>query len=149
MSAATVKHALELSLQFGTAEHKPLLTRARVKRWVSAAIEADAVLTLRFVDEEEGRELNHGYRGKGYATNVLTFDYSHNPVEADVVLCCPVVEREAAEQGKELMAHYAHLIVHGVLHAQGYDHLKAKDAKLMEAREVALLAGLGFENPYL
>jgi probable rRNA maturation factor len=149
MSAATEKHALELSLQFGSAEHKPLLTRARVKRWVSAAIEADAVLTVRFVGEEEGRELNHGYRGKGYATNVLTFDYSHNPVEADVVLCCPVVAREAAEQGKELLAHYAHLIVHGVLHAQGYDHVKAKDAKVMEAREVALLATLGFANPYL
>jgi probable rRNA maturation factor len=139
---------LTLSMQFADAQHKTVLTRARVKRWVSAAIESDATLTLRFVGDAEGRELNHGYRGKGYATNVLTFDYSHDPVEADIVLCCPVVAHEAAEQGKELIAHYAHLVVHGVLHAQGYDHVKAKDAKVMESRETHLLASLGFDDPY-
>jgi probable rRNA maturation factor len=153
MSAATSPRskppALALSLQFGDARHKPLLTRARVRRWVGAALERDAVLTVRVVDEAEGRELNRSFRGKDYATNVLTFDYARAPqVEADIVLCAPVVEREAREQGKELLHHYAHLLVHGVLHAQGYDHEKARDAARMEAREVALLAALGMPDPY-
>jgi len=101
------------------------------------------------VGQAEGRALNRQYRGKDYATNVLTFDYTREPVvSADLVLCAPVVEREAREQGKPLVAHYAHLLVHGTLHAQGLDHEKDADASAMEARETAILVALGFEDPY-
>jgi len=105
---------------------------------------------VRIVGEEEGRELNKSYRKKDYATNVLTFDYAQEPmVMADLVLCAPVVAREAKEQGKTLAAHYAHLLVHGALHAQGWDHETSKaDAEEMEAYEVEILAGLGLRNPY-
>jgi probable rRNA maturation factor len=134
--------------------HRAALPAAAVKRWVSAAVDASKVqaaeLTVRVVSETEGRELNRSYRGKDYATNVLTFDYTRTPVlAADLVLCAPVVAREAAEQGKTLQAHYAHLVVHGALHAQGYDHeTKARDANEMEALEVLILGSLGFGNPY-
>ena len=109
-----------------------------------------AEITVRIVGEEEGRELNKSYRKKDYATNVLTFDYAQEPVVvADLVLCAPVVAREAKEQGKTLAAHYAHLLVHGTLHAQGWDHETSEvDAEEMEAYEVAILAGLGLKNPY-
>jgi probable rRNA maturation factor len=144
-----VKPALSLSLQFADARHRALLPRHKVARWIRAALEAPAEITVRVVDADEGRELNQGYRRKDYATNVLTFDYQHAPVVvADLVLCAPVVEREAREQGLDLVAHYAHLLVHGSLHAQGYDHEKARDARVMEARESALLLGLGFGDPY-
>jgi probable rRNA maturation factor len=145
---------LTLTLQFAAkpfAEHKALVPRTTVLRWVKAALFADAQLTLRFVDEEEGRALNRSYRGKDYATNVLTFAYAESeddPVSGDIVLCCPVVEREASEQDKPLEAHYAHLIVHGVLHAQGYDHEDEDEAKEMEGIETEVLATLGFPNPY-
>jgi probable rRNA maturation factor len=145
---------LTLSLQFAAkpfAAHKALLPRATVSRWVKAALFADAGLTLRFVDADEGRALNRSYRGKDYATNVLTFAYAESeddPVSGDIVLCCPVVEREAGEQNKPLEAHYAHLIVHGVLHAQGYDHEDEDEAKEMEGIETEVLAALGFPNPY-
>jgi probable rRNA maturation factor len=145
---------LKLTLQFAApsfAQHKALLARATVLRWVKAALFADAELTLRFVDADEGRALNRSYRGKDYATNVLTFAYAESeddPVSGDIVLCCPVVEREAGEQGKPLEAHYAHLIVHGVLHAQGYDHEDEDEAKEMEGIETELLTALGFPNPY-
>lgn len=145
---------LKLSLQFiarNYPEHKTLLSRATVMRWVRAALFADAELTLRFVDADEGRSLNSSYRGKDYATNVLTFAYAESeddPVIGDIVLCCPVVEREAAEQGKSLEAHYAHLIVHGVLHAQGYDHEDEAEAKEMEDIETEVLGALGFPDPY-
>ena len=107
-------------------------------------------MAVRIVDENEARQLNRSYRGKDYATNVLTFDYARAPlVLADLVLCGPVVEREAREQGKTLQAHYAHLLVHGTLHAQGYDHKTHEgDALEMEALEVLLLCTLGFANPY-
>jgi probable rRNA maturation factor len=110
----------------------------------------NAEITVRVVGLDEGRALNHSYRKKNYATNVLTFDYAQSPVVmADLVLCAPVIAKEAKEQGKTLSAHYAHLLVHGTLHAQGWDHeTSLKDAKAMEAREVAILAGLGFANPY-
>ncbi|CAM2140953.1 endoribonuclease YbeY [Pararobbsia alpina] len=145
---------LTLSLQFAAkafAEHKALLSRATVVRWVKATLFADAELTLRFVDADEGRALNRSYRGKDYATNVLTFAYAESeddPVTGDIILCCPVVEREAQEQGKPLEAHYAHLIVHGVLHAQGYDHEDEDEAAEMEGIETEVLAGLGFPDPY-
>ena len=144
-----MKPELILSLQFGDARHRALLPRHRVARWIRHALERPARITVRVVDAEEGRALNRDYRHKDYATNVLTFDYEREPVVvADLVLCAPVVEREAAEQGKTVQAHYAHLLVHGALHAQGWEHERAGQARLMEARETALLAELGFGDPY-
>jgi len=140
---------LTLSLQFADARHRALLPRHKVARWIRAALDAPAQITVRIVDEAEGRALNRAYRSKDYATNVLTFDYQRAPVVmADLVLCAPVLAREAAEQGTPIDAHYAHLLVHGALHAQGWDHERAADARRMEARETALLAALGFEDPY-
>jgi len=146
---------LQLSLQFGdipcAARHRAALPRHAVARAIRHALNADAEITVRIVGEEEGRGLNSSYRKKDYATNVLTFDYTQEPVvTADLVLCAPVVAREAKEQGKTLAAHYAHLLVHGTLHAQGWDHETSEaDAEEMEAYEVAILADLGLENPYL
>ncbi len=145
---------LQLSLQFGdiphAARHRAALPRHFVTRCIRHALALDAEITVRIVGEEEGRELNKGYRKKDYATNVLTFDYAQEPVVmADLVLCAPVVAREAKEQGKTLAAHYAHLLVHSALHAQGWDHETSKaDAEKMEAYEVEILAGLGVRNPY-
>ena len=147
-------NALDLSLQFGDfahlATHRAALPRAEVKRWITRALLRDAEMTVRVVSESEARALNREYRGKDYATNVLTFDYTQAPlVTADLVLCGPVVAREAAAQGKTLQAHYAHLLVHAALHAQGYDHeTSERDALEMEALEVLLLGSLGFDNPY-
>jgi probable rRNA maturation factor len=146
--------SLDLSLQFGrfagAARHQALLRKARVTRWVKRALAAPGEIAVRIVGEEEGRVLNREYRRKDYATNVLTFDYAREPVvSADLVLCAPVVEREAREQGKTLEAHYVHLLVHGALHAQGYDHETGERAALeMEALEILLLASLGYANPY-
>ncbi len=146
---AVPRPALSLSLQFADASHRAQLPRHKVARWMRAALDAPAEIAVRIVDADEGRAMNRDYRGKDYATNVLTFDYAHEPVvHADLVLCAPVVEREAREQGKTLEAHYAHLLVHGTLHAQGWDHERARDAKAMEARETAILAALGFADPY-
>jgi probable rRNA maturation factor len=140
---------LALSLQQPDARHRKTLARHRVARWLRAALDSPAQLTVRIVGEAEGRALNHSFRKKDYATNVLTFDYQRLPeVVADLVLCAPVVAREAREQGKSLEAHYAHLLVHGALHAQGFDHERARDAKVMETREREVLAGLGFGDPY-
>ena len=145
---------LVLSLQFASPEnvalHRSALQRHRVARWVRHALAVDGEITVRIVNLDEGRSLNREFRHKDYATNVLTFDYAKKPsVLADLVLCAPVVEREALEQGKTLSAHYAHLVVHGVLHAQGWDHeTSKKDAAAMESREIAILAKLGFANPY-
>lgn len=141
--------ALQLSLQQPDARHRAVLTRARVTRWLRAALAAPAQFTVRVVGAEEGLALNTQYRGQAHATNVLTFDYERAPVVvADLVLCAPVIEREAREQGKALLAHYAHLLVHGALHAQGWDHLNEVDAAAMEARERAVLAQLGLPDPY-
>jgi probable rRNA maturation factor len=120
-----------------------------VARWLKAALESDAELTVRLVDAEEGQALNRDYRQKDYATNVLTFDYTQEPVVmADLILCAPVIEREAQEQNKALVAHYAHMLVHGTLHAQGWDHLEDDEAQAMEQREREILAALGFDDPY-
>lgn len=145
----TARPDLSLSLQFADASHRSALPRHKVARWMRAALEAPAEIAVRIVDADEGQALNRDYRGRDYATNVLTFDYAREPVvHADLVLCAPVVEREAREAGRTLEAHYAHLLVHGTLHAQGYDHEKPRDAKVMERREVEILAALGFPDPY-
>lgn len=143
------KPTLGLSLQFPCGRHRDVLARHRVRRWLLAALDGDAEITVRIVDEEEGRALNLGFRQKDYATNVLTFDYAREPVIlADLVLCADVVEAEAAREGKTLEAHYAHLLVHGALHAQGYDHECEEDAEQMEGLEREVLMRLGFGDPY-
>ncbi|MFG5410102.1 rRNA maturation RNase YbeY [Piscinibacter sakaiensis] len=140
--------ALQLSLQFAR-DPGDALPRARVAQCLRAALERPAELVVRIVGAEEGRALNADFRGRDYATNVLTFDYAHEPVvQADLVLCAPVVEREAAELGLALADHYAHLLVHGALHAQGWDHEDDAEAARMEARETVVLAGLGVADPY-
>jgi probable rRNA maturation factor len=140
---------LTLSLQFADKSDRAVLPRHKVARWVRAALDAPAEITVRIVGAEEGLALNSGYRKRAYATNVLTFDYSHEPVVvADLVLCAPVVQREAREQGLALEAHYAHMLVHGTLHAQGFDHEDEAEARAMEARESALMLLLGFADPY-
>ena len=144
---------LSLAVQYGCAA--PGLDRARLRRWVSAALKAAdvqvAMITLRFVDEAEGRQLNHEFRGRDYATNVLTFAYDTEPagVSADLVICVPVLEREAHEQAKPLLAHACHLVMHGCLHAAGHDHEQPDEAERMEAIEIALLARHRITNPYL
>jgi len=144
---------LTLSLQFAkfpeVATHRAALPRNKVARWIRAALQDDGEITVRIVDASEGQALNRDYRKKDYATNVLTFDYTQEPVvTADLVLCAPVVAKEAEEQGKTLEEHYAHLLVHGALHAQGWDHDEEEDAQVMELRETEIMARLGFENPY-
>ena len=149
---------LALSLQFArrlpdAALHRAALPRHRAARWLRAALDEAlqaAEITVRVVGEDEGRQLNRDFRGKDYATNVLTFDYCHAPVlQADLVLCAPVLAREAAALHKPLADHYAHLLVHGALHAQGWDHETSEaDAEAMEAQETRILAALGVPNPY-
>ena len=144
-----MKPELTLSLQFADASHRAQLPRHKVARWIRAALAAPGEITVRIVGAEEGQALNREFRGKDYATNVLTFDYSHEPVVmADLIICAPVVEAEAREQKITLEAHYAHLLVHGTLHAQGDDHEDEAEAVVMEAKETAILAGLGFADPY-
>jgi len=144
-----MKPTLSLSLQFADKRHRDTLPRHKVARWVKAALDTDGEIAVRIVDAEEGQALNKDFRKKNYATNVLTFDYAHEPVVmADLIVCASVIEQEAAEQGKSLEAHYAHMLVHGTLHAQGWDHLKKKEAEAMEAREREILAALGFPDPY-
>ena len=145
---------LSLSLQFGrfdgAAAHRAVLARHKVTRWIRHALATDAEITVRIVGADEGQQLNRDFRKKDYATNVLTFDYTHEPVvTADLVLCAPVVEREAREQNKTLQEHYAHLLVHGALHAQGWDHeTSAADADEMEAYETEIMQEMGFADPY-
>ena len=145
---------LQLSLQFGNlpdaALHRAALPRHSVTRWIRHALEHDAEITVRIVDADEGQALNRSYRQKDYATNVLTFDYTQVPtVHADLVLCAPVIAREAEDNKKTLQAHYAHLLVHGTLHAQGHDHETSdQEAAEMEARETAILLRLGVADPY-
>jgi probable rRNA maturation factor len=142
-------HKLSLSVQY-TSNAKKLPTRQQFRRWVKAALEQDVQIALRIVDEIEGRALNQSYRGKDYATNVLTFVYDDtDPLYGDVVICAPVVAREAKEQGKDMFAHFAHLTLHAALHLQGYNHEKKRDAEKMEARETALMLKLRYPAPYL
>ena len=148
-STSAPRLSLNLSLQFADASHRAELPRHRVQRWLRAALAVPAELTVRIVGADEGLALNQRFRGQAHATNVLTFDYEREPVVvADLVLCAPVVAQEAQAQGLSLQAHYAHLLVHGALHAQGYDHQTEAEAAVMEAQETALLRGLGFADPY-
>lgn len=152
------KPELSLSVQYPDPRLRPTITRALLRRWTQAALLAPAQLTIRLVDADEGRALNRDYRGKDYATNVLTFAYSEDgidgapdddaPTQADLVLCTDVLLREAAEQQKSVEEHTAHLVVHGVLHAQGYDHQDDAEAQEMEQLETGILAALGFADPY-
>ncbi|MDO9467812.1 MAG: rRNA maturation RNase YbeY [Thiobacillus sp.] len=140
-----------LSVQFASAADD-LPSRAQIRRWVAATLEHAAEITVRIVDAEEAQALNQDYRQKGYVPNVLTFEYgeiSPGVLGGDVVICAPVVEREAREQGKPLKDHYAHMTVHGVLHLQGYDHLDPAEAEAMESREAAILKQFRIPNPYL
>jgi probable rRNA maturation factor len=140
---------LTLSLQFADARHRAALPRHKVARWLRAALELPAEITVRIVGDDEGQSLNRDFRGKDYATNVLTFDYEHEPVvQADLVLAAGVVEREAIDLGIAVVDHYAHLLVHGALHAQGYDHEVDDEAAAMESRETAILLSLGIADPY-
>ncbi len=156
MSDIKLPRRLDLSVQYAC-NRDGVPSRVEFRRWLRAAEPGAARITVRIVDEDEGRELNRDYRGKDYATNVLTFAYGEGedmplpeglPLMGDLVLCRQVVEREAAEQGKALDAHYAHLSVHGMLHLQGFDHLEDTEAEDMEARERQILAGLGYADPY-
>jgi probable rRNA maturation factor len=148
--ARAARPPLKLSLQFADPTDRALLPRHKVARWMRAALEAPGEITVRIVGADEARALNRDYRAKDYATNVLTFDYSAEPVVvADLVLCAPVLQREARELNIPLEAHYAHLLVHGTLHAQGYDHEVDDEARAMEARETELLRALGFADPYV
>jgi probable rRNA maturation factor len=145
--------AVRLSLQFGPIEqadrHRAALKRGAVLRILRHALESEAEVTVRVVDADEGRTLNRSYRGKDYPTNILTFCYSSPPLlAADLVLCAPVIAQEARQQGKTLARHYAHLLVHGALHAQGWDHEETGQAQAMEAQEVKILRGLGWPSPY-
>ena len=140
---------LKLSLQ-NASGFSQIPPRRFFVRWAKHTLRVDTEVTIRIVDETEGRALNHTYRGRDYATNVLTFPLTEEPdLLGDIVLCAPVIAKEAAEQNKDLMAHFAHLTVHGVLHLHGYDHENEPQAELMEAIEIQILQKLGYANPYL
>lgn len=147
--------AFSLSVQYAS-EASDLPSRAQVRRWVAAALEHPAEITVRIVDADEARALNQDFRSKAYVPNVLTFEYGEIGQDAsgssvlggDVVICAPVVEREAREQGKPLQNHYAHMTVHGVLHLQGYDHIDPAEADIMETREAVILKRFRIPNPY-
>jgi probable rRNA maturation factor len=140
---------LSLSVQFASSLAN-LPSAKQFCRWAKAALRVDTEATIRIVDEDESRALNLAYRSKDYATNVLTFPLSETPhLIGDIVICAPVVTKEAAEQHKSLEAHFAHLTVHGVLHLHGYDHEDVHQAELMESIEIQILAKLGYANPYL
>jgi len=139
---------VSLAVQYAVARAR-LPAPATLRRWAGAAVEYEARVTLRFVGRREGQALNARYRGKRHATNVLAFVYDESPrIEGDVVLCAPVLREEARAQGKPLADHCAHLVVHGMLHLQGYDHDTDRAARQMEARESAILAALGVPDPY-
>jgi len=140
--------ALALTLQCGDGIDGAPFAHAQIRRWVLAALTAPATLTLRFIEREESRRLNCEYRGQDHATNVLTFGYSVDPTIADVLICVPVVVDEAAAQGKTFKDHLAHLVVHGVLHAQGWDHINDAQAHAMESLETQILARFRIQNPY-
>jgi probable rRNA maturation factor len=139
---------LSLTVQYA-ARAAALPAVGTLRRWARAALEHDAAVTLRFVGTREAKRLNEVFRGKDYATNVLTFVYDEaNALAGDIVLCTPVLRREAKGQGKAFFDHCAHLVVHGMLHLQGYDHDHPRTARAMERRETAILASLCVPDPY-
>ena len=145
---SATKPRLSFAVQYGVAS-TALPAPAALRRWAKAAAEGAATVTLRFVGKREGQTLNAHFRGKEYATNVLAFAYDGSArIEGDIVLCAPVVRAEARAQGKTLADHCAHLVVHGMLHLQGYDHDTVRAARTMEAREITILAALGVADPY-
>ena len=147
---------MSLAVQY-VSDVPDLPSRAQIRRWIQSALSHSAEITVRFVDEAEARTLNRDYRNKDYATNVLTFEYGETDIptgkdprlSGDIVICTAVVAREAAEQRKLLIDHYAHLIIHGALHLQGFDHEDPADADIMETREAAILKRFRITNPYL
>ena len=143
-----MEKSFKLAVQYAT-DNTEIPTRPQFRRWVKAALMQDAEIVLRLVDEPEGRELNQQFRHKNYATNVLTFVYNDTqPLTGDIVLCAPIISKEAQQQNKKLLAHYAHLTVHGILHLQGYDHIEDDEAVAMEQMETQILARLGYDDPY-
>ncbi len=152
LRARSVAPRLSLAVQYAC-HHEALPSRAKIRRWVNWALKAtvpeSARVTVRFVAEEEGRELNRDYRGKDYATNVLSFPYDFPPqLAGDLVICLPVVLKEASDQGKAIEAHFAHLLVHGMLHLQGYDHEEEAEAEEMESLEKEIMMKMGYDDPY-
>lgn len=149
-----MSQTLNLDLQFATQALQnqvlSIASLAQIRQWAGACFQSKAILTIRFVNKAEAHDLNLFFRGFDKPTNVLTFSYptQGESIEADIVLCLPILRAEAKEQQKSLVAHLAHLLIHGCLHAKGYDHLKPKDAKQMEALEIKILQSLGFPNPY-
>jgi len=140
---------LHASIQYAT-DDKNLPSASQFRKWAKAALRVDTEVTIRIVDEAEGRMLNRTYRNKDYATNVLTFPLTEEPhLMGDIIICAPVVAAEAKAQDKELHAHYAHLTVHGILHLHGYDHETEAQAELMESLETAIVTKLGYASPYL
>ena len=158
LSQCSKSQRLSLAIQWDKALGALVVQRQQIRRWVQSSLQQPAELTLRFVGQEEGLRLNQQYRKKKYATNVLTFilnqpsliaaEMVSAPSMADIVICIPVVEREAIEQNKLLTHHLAHMIMHGVLHAQGYDHIKKQDAMVMESLEIEILKRFRIPNPY-
>jgi len=139
---------LNLSIQYGVAK-RGLPSQQRIRSWARGALLADMRVTFRLVGAREGRMLNRDFRGQDHATNVLTFAYPEmEPLAGDIVLCVPLIAREARQQHKRIDAHYAHLVVHGMLHLQGYDHENDKDARIMEALEAEIVVKLGYADPY-
>jgi probable rRNA maturation factor len=149
------KHNLDLDVQYADTRLEAEITPAMIERWVRLSLLGPAELAVRFVDAAEGQTLNREYRGKDYATNVLTFAYNEGaeladdePTQADIVLCTDVLQREAEEQKKTVEEHAAHLVVHGVLHAQGFDHENDEEAEEMEQLERDIMEALGYPDPY-
>jgi probable rRNA maturation factor len=146
---------LSLDIQFGSDalknKWKPILSTRKIRQWVQAGVKQSATLTIRLVGAAEGRKLNREFRNKDYATNILTFNYptESDEIFSDLVICMPVLIKEAREQGKSTLDHFIHLLIHGLLHAQGFDHEDTIEAEAMEALEINILNKLGLENPYL
>lgn len=150
-AVAAVRPTLKLAVQYATAAipDSTLPARIQLRKWAKTALQQDVQVTIRIVDEPEGCDLNHRFRGKNHATNVLTFTYDDmQPLCGDIVLCAPVIAYEACQQGKPLPDHYAHLVIHGMLHLQGYDHEQPSDASVMEQLETTLMQALGYDDPY-
>ena len=148
IAVATIAHTIDVQI---VSKRKGIPSARTFKKWLLAALPKSFTLTLRVVNAAEGRNLNSAFRGKDYATNVLTFVYhEHNSAQlaGDIVLCAPIVAIEARAQGKILAAHYAHLTVHGALHLAGMDHEKSRAAQAMEKKEILILAAMGYQNPY-